>query len=99
MFPSHDTGYQGASSNTGYQGASSNTGYQGASSNSGKFGCAMSHAYKGRVMAEGENQVLFCSEFDDNYQLVSAACGITGQDGIEPNVWYTCRDYKLVPVE
>ena len=87
-----------AASNSGTQGAASNSGYHGAASNSGNYGAAMSHAYGGKVMCEGDGQALYCSEFDGNFNLVSNACGITGQGGIKAGTWYTCKGGKLVEV-
>lgn len=76
--------------------AASNSGDRGAASNSGYQGAAMSHSYGGKVMCEGDGQALYCSEFNDNLELVSNACGITGQDGIKAGTWYTCKGGKLV---
>ena len=87
-----------AASNSGNYGAASNSGTQGAASNSGYQGAAMSHSYGGKVMCEGDGQALYCSEFNDNLELVSNACGITGQDGIKAGTWYTCKGGKLVEV-
>ena len=93
-----NSGYHGAASNSGYQGAASNSGNYGAASNSAYRGAAMSHSYGGKVMCEGDGQALYCSEFNDNLELVSNACGITGQDGIKAGTWYTCKGGKLVEV-
>ena len=93
-----NSGYQGAASNSGDYGAASNSGTRGAASNSGYQGAAMSHSYDGKVMCEGDGQALYCSEFNDNLELVSNACGITGQDGLKAGVWYTCKGGKLVEV-
>ena len=87
-----------AASNSGYRGAASNSGNYGAASNSGYQGAAMSHSYGGKVMCEGDGQALYCSEFDGNFNLVSNACGITGQGGIKAGTWYTCKGGKLVEV-
>ena len=93
-----NSGNYGAASNSGTQGAASNSGNYGAASNSGYQGAAMSHSYGGKVMCEGDGQALYCSEFNDNLELVSNACGITGQDGIKAGTWYTCKGGKLVEV-
>ncbi len=93
-----NSGTQGAASNSGDYGAASNSGNYGAASNSGYQGAAMSHSYGGKVMCEGDGQALYCSEFNDNLELVSNACGITGQDGIKAGTWYTCKGGKLVEV-
>ena len=93
-----NSGDYGAASNSGTRGAASNSGARGAASNSGDYGAAMSHAYGGKVMCEGDGQALYCSEFDGNFNLVSNACGITGQGGIKAGTWYTCKGGKLVEV-
>ena len=56
----------------------------------------MSHSYGGKVMCEGMGRRSIAPEFNDNLELVSNACGITGQDGIKAGTWYTCKGGKLV---
>jgi len=105
------TGYQGAASATGYQGAASATGYQGAASATGDRGAASATGYQGAAIATGpfgrvmggiDGVSLFAREIileNDTYKLASAACGITGRDGIKAGVWYVCKDSKLVEAE
>ena len=90
------TGNYGAASATGDQGAASATGYQGAAKVA-NGSAAMTNGYAGRVMGETEGCPLFCVERDENYDLLSVACGVTGRDGIDVGVWYVCRDGKMVP--
>ena len=91
-----NSGDYGAASNSGYQGAASNSGDYGAASNSGDYGAAFSHAFGGKVMCEGDDQALYCTEFDDGGSIKSVACGITGQGKIKAGAWYVCKGGKLV---
>ncbi|MBB3928919.1 hypothetical protein GGR43_004664 [Sphingobium jiangsuense] len=101
------TGDRGAASATGDYGAASATGDRGAASATGNYGAAkaangsaaMTNGYAGRIMGETEGCPLFCVERDENYDLLSVACGVTGRDGIDVGVWYVCRDGKLVPAD
>ena len=92
------TGYRGAASATGDQGAASATGYHGAASATGDRGAAMSAGYAARVMGADGNAI-FAVERDDEYNIVSVACGIAGRDGITPGAWYCCQGGKLVEVK
>ena len=100
-----NTGYYGAALNSGTcgaalssgtLGAASNTGDYGAALNSGDYGAAFSHAWRGKVMCEGDGQALYCTEFANDGSIASVACGITGQNGIRAGVWYHCKDGALV---
>jgi hypothetical protein len=91
-----NSGDYGAASNSGYRGAASNSGDYGAASNSGDYGAAFSHAPASKVMCEGDGQALYITEFADDGSIKSAACGITGRDGIKAGTWYICTDGNLV---
>ena len=62
------------------------TGYQGAASATG---------YSGRVMGSDGN-ALFAVERDDDYNIISVACGIAGQGNVKADIWYVCKGGELV---
>jgi len=89
------TGIWGAASATGYQGAASATGDQGAASATGDQGAAMASGYGGRVAGKTGN-ALFSVKRDENYEIISVACGIVGREGIKEGVQYACKGARLV---
>ena len=76
---------------------SSATGAQGAASATGTQGAASATGFEGRVMG-AEGNAIFAVEREPfpSCKIISAACGIVGQDGIAPDTWYVCQGGTLV---
>ena len=93
------TGYQGAASSTGDWGAASSTGNWGAASSTGNWGAAMACGYQGKAMGAIGN-ALFLVHRNDEYEITKAGAAIVGQNGIEPDVWYSLNEAgEFVKVE
>jgi hypothetical protein len=69
---------------------------RGAASATGVKSGAVAFGYDGRVKGAAGN-ALFALERDDDWNIVSTASGIVGQDGLAADTWYCCKGGKLVP--
>lgn len=81
------------------QGSASATGESGSASATGEKSTAVACGYAGRVRADKPECAIFAVERDIKNNIISAACGITGRDGLKPCEWYTCKAGKLVAEE
>ncbi len=92
------SGYAGAATASGVRGAATASGYAGAATASGDAGAATASGYAG-IVRGAAGCALFAVERADDMSVKSVACGIVGQNGIEPNVWYRAQDGKLIPAD
>ena len=88
------SGYHGAATASGYQGTATASGNQGAATASGNQGTATASGLGGKVKGTAGN-AMFAVERDDNFNIVSVACGIAGKDGVPADAWLVCKDGKL----
>ena len=88
------SGDHGAATASGNQGTATASGYQGAATASGNQGTATASGLGGKVKGTAGN-AMFAVERDDNFNIVSVACGIAGKDGVPADAWLVCKDGKL----
>jgi len=89
------TGYSSASSATGDSSASSATGDSSASSATGIAAVAMSIGRYGRAKASKDAAIVLC-EHDDDGKLLHIRASKVGDNGIEPDVFYTLQGGEFV---
>ena len=83
-----------------YEEGSQATGYQGAASATGDQGAAMSSGFEGKAQGAAGNALFLVERLadfsDDHGKIIAVWAGIVGQDGIEPDTFYTLKDGKPV---
>ena len=89
--PESATGESGAASATGARGAASATGWSGAASATGAHSVALATGIYSRALA-GETGAIVLVNRDDNGAIRHIRASKVGENGIEPNVWYTLND-------
>jgi hypothetical protein len=82
------TGDSGHAAATGDSGHAAATGYSGHAAATGKHAIAASLGYAGKAKA-GPNGAIALAVYNDDGELVAVRAAMVGQDGIEPNVWYS----------
>jgi len=92
------SGDRGAATASGDNGAATASGYNGAATASGNNGVAAASGYSGKVRG-AQGCALFLVQRDGNYKIMHAWAGIVGQDGIDPDVFYTLTAGKPVEVK
>ena len=79
---------------TGHNEGATASGDHGAATASGDHGTATASGLGGKVKGTAGN-AMFAVERDDNFNIVSVACGIAGKDGVPADAWLVCKDGKL----
>ena len=82
------TGDMGHAAATGDMGHAAATGYRGHAATTGKHSIAASLGYAGKAKA-GASGAIVLATWNDDGELVAVRAAMVGQDGIEPDVWYS----------
>lgn len=89
------TGEYGAAHATGYGGTATATCLDGIATATGKEGAAIATGENGKAKGATGN-ALFLIERGARWNIVAVWAGIVGQDGIEPDTFYTLQNGKPV---